>query len=59
VAEPVQLKVDVLVVTALTAIRAAKQATKSIPIVMVLLSDPVATGIIDSLARPGENYRTY
>lgn len=55
VTELVQLKVDVLVVTALTAIRAAKQATKTIPIVMVILSDPVANGLIDSLARPGGN----
>ena len=38
VSELVQLKVDVLVVTALTAIRAAKHATKTIPIVMVILS---------------------
>jgi putative ABC transport system substrate-binding protein len=55
VTELVQLKVDVVVVTALTAVRVAKQATKTIPIVMVILSDPVATGIIDSLARPGGN----
>jgi len=43
VAELVQLKVDVLVVTALTALRVAKQATQTIPTVMVILSDPVAT----------------
>jgi len=55
VAELVQLKVDVLVVTALTALRVAKQATQTIPTVMVILSDPVATGIVDSLARPGRN----
>jgi ABC transporter substrate binding protein len=55
VRELVQLKIDVLVVTALTAVRVAKQATKTIPIVMVILSDPVATGIVDSLARPGGN----
>jgi putative ABC transport system substrate-binding protein len=55
VAELIQLKVDVLVATALVAVRAAKEATKTIPIVMVILSDPVATGIIDSLARPGGN----
>jgi putative ABC transport system substrate-binding protein len=55
VAELVQLKVDVLVANSLTMIRAAKQATKSIPIVMVTLDDPVATGLIDSLARPGGN----
>ena len=36
-------------------IRAAKQATKPIPIVMVTNRDPVATGLIDSLARPGGN----
>jgi putative tryptophan/tyrosine transport system substrate-binding protein len=54
--ELVQLKVDVLVVPPmLSAIRAAKQATKTIPIVMVIQADPVATGIIESLARPGGN----
>jgi len=55
VAELVQLKVDVLVLPALTAIRAAKQATKTIPVVMVANFDPVETGIVDSLARPGGN----
>ena len=50
-----QLKVDVLVVGTLSSIRAAKQATKTIPIVMVIAVDPVATGIVDSLARPGGN----
>jgi putative ABC transport system substrate-binding protein len=54
--ELVQLQVDVLVVpTALSAIRSAKQATKTIPIVMVTLVDPVANGLVDSLARPGGN----
>jgi putative tryptophan/tyrosine transport system substrate-binding protein len=56
VVELVSLKVDVLVLFgALPAIRAAKQATKTIPIVIVTTQDPVATGIIDSLARPGGN----
>jgi len=55
VAELVQLKVDVLVVLIPQAIRAAKQATKTIPIVMVTQEDPVAAGLIDSLARPGGN----
>src|SRR5688572_2558563 len=55
VAELVNLKVDVLVLTALTAVRAAKEATKTIPIVMVILSDPVTTGLVESLARPGAN----
>ena len=55
VAELVQLKVDVLVVTSLTSIQAAKQATRTIPIVMVTVQDPVETGIVDSLASPGGN----
>ena len=55
VAELVQLKVDVLVVITLTSIQAAKQATKTIPIVMVTTQDPVASGLVDSLARPGGN----
>ena len=53
VAELVQAKVDVLVTPFPTAIRAAKQATDTIPIVMVTSIDPVASGIIDSFAKPG------
>jgi putative tryptophan/tyrosine transport system substrate-binding protein len=55
VAELVQLKVNILVVTSLAGIRAAKQATKTIPVVIVTTQDPVATGIVDSLARPSGN----
>jgi putative ABC transport system substrate-binding protein len=55
VAELVQLKVDVLVVRPLPVILAARQATKSIPIVILINGDPVAAGLIDSLARPGGN----
>jgi putative ABC transport system substrate-binding protein len=55
VAELVQLKVDVLVLTSPGAIRAAKQATKTIPIVIVTSDDPVAAEYINSLARPGGN----
>ena len=55
VAELVQRKVAVLIATNLPAIRAAKEATKSIPIVILTVQDPVATGLIDSLARPGGN----
>jgi putative ABC transport system substrate-binding protein len=55
VTELVQLKVDAILVIALSAIRAAKQATKTIPIVMITTTDPVAAGLIESLARPGGN----
>jgi putative ABC transport system substrate-binding protein len=50
----VQLKVDVLVVPIVSAARAAKQATKSIPIVMIT-GDPLADRVVDSLARPQSN----
>jgi putative ABC transport system substrate-binding protein len=55
VAELVQLKVDGIFAVSLPAIRAAKQGTKTIPIVMVTNFDPVAAGFIDSLPRPGGN----
>jgi putative ABC transport system substrate-binding protein len=55
VAELAQLKVGVLVAVPTSAIRAAKQATSAIPIVMVSTVDPVATGLVNSLARPGGN----
>jgi len=55
IAELVQAKVDVLVTPFQIATLAAKQATDTIPIVMVTYIDPVANGIIDSLAKPGGN----
>jgi putative ABC transport system substrate-binding protein len=55
VTELVQLKVDALVSGNFAVARAAKQATESIPIVMVTNQDPVETGLVDSLARPGGN----
>jgi putative tryptophan/tyrosine transport system substrate-binding protein len=55
VTELVQLKVDVLISAIPGVIRAAKQSTKTIPIVMVTPVDPVATGLVNSLARPGGN----
>ena len=55
VTELVQLKVDLLVLGAQPAIRAAKQATKTIPIVIVTTQNPVAAGFVESLARPGGN----
>src|SRR5262245_35629041 len=54
-AELLQLKVDVAVVNGLMPVRLAKQATTTIHIVMVTTQDPVATGLIASLARPGGN----
>jgi putative ABC transport system substrate-binding protein len=53
--ELVQLKVDVLFTGSNPAIFALRQATKTIPIVIVSSSDPVGTGFIESLARPGGN----
>ena len=55
VSELVQLKVDVLVSSSAAAIRAAKQATQTIPIVMVAGFDPVEAGMVESLAHPGGN----
>ena len=55
IAEFLQLKVDVIVVPGSPAIRAAREATKTIPIVIVTQSDPVAEKLVDSLARPGGN----
>jgi putative tryptophan/tyrosine transport system substrate-binding protein len=56
VAELIQLKVDILVLPIVSALRAAQQATNTIPIVMVTQVDPVAMGLVDSLARPGGNF---
>jgi putative ABC transport system substrate-binding protein len=50
-----RLNVDVLVVSSVPAIRAAKRATSTIPVVMLISIDPVATGIVESLAKPGGN----
>ena len=54
-AELVRLKVDVIVVSATRGPLAAKQATTTIPIVMAASGDPVAAGLVASLARPGGN----
>ncbi len=55
VAELVRLKVDLIVVGPTPAARAAKQATNTIPIVVAVMADPVADGLIATLARPGGN----
>jgi ABC-type uncharacterized transport system substrate-binding protein len=54
-AELVRLKVDVIVTSASQETRAAKAATSTIPIVMINEPDPVGTGLVASLARPGGN----
>jgi len=54
-AELVRMKVDVIVTSVDEAIAAIKRQTKTIPIVMTAASDPVATGFVASLARPGGN----
>jgi putative ABC transport system substrate-binding protein len=53
--ELVRLKVDVLVASATPATLAAKNATRAIPIVFTGVGDPVASGLVGSLARPGGN----
>src|SRR5262249_680981 len=55
VSELVQLKVDVIVVGGTPATQSAKNATKTIPIVMTSAADPMGTGLIASLAHPGGN----
>jgi putative ABC transport system substrate-binding protein len=54
-AEFVRRKVDVIVTSATEAVVAAKQATSVIPIVIAAAGDPVGTGLVASLARPGGN----
>ena len=54
-AELVRLKVDLIVSTGTQGVTAAKNATETIPIVMIGVRDPVGTGLIASLARPGGN----
>jgi putative tryptophan/tyrosine transport system substrate-binding protein len=54
-ADLVRLKVDVIVTTATSDALAAQRATKAIPIVMVAAGNPVAHGLVESLARPGGN----
>ena len=53
--ELVRLKVDMIVTGGTNAALAAKKATTTIPIVAINVSDPVADGLVDSLARPGGN----
>ncbi len=55
IADLVRLKVDIIVTSVTNDTLAAKNATTEIPIVMAAAGDPVATGIVGSLARPGGN----
>src|SRR5262244_3298891 len=55
VAEVIRLKVDVIVVDGSTLALTVKKATSSIPIVVSSSTDPVGTGLINSMARPGGN----
>lgn len=54
-ADLVRSKVDVIVVDSTVAARAAKHATSTIPIVMAIVADPVGSGLVPNLARPGGN----
>src|SRR5438105_14268379 len=54
-AECLRLKADIIAVSTTPAAQAAKNATSTIPIVMIALGDPVGSGLVDSLARPGGN----
>jgi putative ABC transport system substrate-binding protein len=54
-AECMRLGADVIATSTTPATQAAKNATRVIPIVMIGLGDPVGTGLVDSLARPGGN----
>ena len=54
-AELVALKVDVIVLAGTSAARAAVHATRTIPIVATVIGDPVAAGLVRSLAKPGGN----
>jgi putative tryptophan/tyrosine transport system substrate-binding protein len=54
-AECLRLKADIIAVSTTPAAQAAKNATRTIPIVMIALGDPVGTGLVKSLAQPGGN----
>ncbi|MBM3856256.1 MAG: ABC transporter substrate-binding protein, partial [Verrucomicrobia bacterium] len=54
-ADLVSRKVDVIVASGLPAIRAAAQATRTIPVVMIAEGDPVKAGLVMSVAHPGRN----
>lgn len=55
IAQVLRLKIDVLVCVSPSAALAAKNATTTVPVVFASVTDPVASGIVTSLARPGAN----
>jgi ABC-type uncharacterized transport system substrate-binding protein len=55
IGELVAMKVDVIVTAGTPATLAVKEATKSVPVVMVAVGDPVGTGVVASLSQPGGN----
>jgi putative ABC transport system substrate-binding protein len=54
-AECLRMKADIIVATSTPAVQAAKKVTRTISILFLALGDPVGTGLVDSLARPGGN----
>ena len=56
-ADLVRLRVDIIVAAATSAVMTAKQVTAAIPTIIVHSADPVALGLVSSLARPGGNWR--
>src|SRR5215468_3262682 len=55
VSECLRHKADVIAVSTTPAAQAAKRATRTVPIVLIALGDPVGTGLVDSVAKPGGN----
>lgn len=55
VSECLRRKADIIAVSTTPAAQAAKRATRTVPIVMIALGDPVGTGLVESIARPGAN----
>src|SRR5215470_17416200 len=53
--ECLRVKADIIAVSTTPAAQAAKRATRTVPIVMIALGDPVATGLVESIAQPGGN----
>jgi len=55
VSECLRLNADIIAVSTTPAAQAAKRATRTVPIVMIALGDPVGTGLVESIAQPGAN----